>query len=225
MKKINGMVSIASMISTLLVTFTALFSVSVIAASPAAKDDVLALQKLLQPLDNLQGQFVQQQFDSDGELLQKSEGRFALQRPGKFSWHTFTPFEQELISDGKTLWLYDPDLEQVAIKKIDANLQQTPALILSGNTEALSKDFQVSEVMVNPAAKTREFLLTPNSKGGVFESLVLVFKDSVLSLLKVHDTLGQVTEFKLLDVSVNAKIKAEQFEFHIPNGTEVIADE
>lgn len=206
---------------------------SVFLSVNTAADDATLLQKLLQPLDNLQGKFSQQQFDTDGELLQQSEGDFALQRPGKFSWHTALPFEQQLISNGQRLWLYDPDLEQVSIQTVDANLQQTPALILSGNAQQLSENFQIVETSAKSkagidtkhSAQSREFLLLPRQADPVFERLILVFKDGVLSDLNVHDSLGQLTQFKLLNVIANAKMAAAQFEFEIPAGTEVISNE
>lgn len=170
-------------------------TLSVFLSVNVAADDATSLQKLLQPLDNLQGKFSQQQFDTDGELLQQSEGDFALQRPGKFSWHTALPFEQQLISNGQRLWLYDPDLEQVSIQTIDDNLQQTPALILSGNAEQLSANFEIVETSVEGKAdfdvkkntQNREFLLLPRQTDPVFERLILVFKGGVLSDLNVHD--------------------------------------
>lgn len=208
-------------------------TLSVFLSVNVAADDATSLQKLLQPLDNLQGKFSQQQFDTDGELLQQSEGDFALQRPGKFSWHTALPFEQQLISNGQRLWLYDPDLEQVSIQTIDDNLQQTPALILSGNAEQLSANFEIVETSVEGKAdfdvkkntQNREFLLLPRQTDPVFERLILVFKGGVLSDLNVHDSLGQLTQFKLLNVIANTKMAAAQFEFEIPAGTEVISNE
>lgn len=143
------------------------------------------------------------------------------------------PFEQQLISNGQRLWLYDPDLEQVSIQTVDANLQQTPALILSGNADQLSANFEIVETSVEGKAdldvkkntQSREFLLLPRQTDPVFERLILVFKDGVLSDLNVHDSLGQLTQFKLLNVIANTKMAAAQFEFEIPAGTEVISNE
>lgn len=187
-------------------------------------DDVKSLQSLLQPMHSLQGHFVQKQFDADGELLQQSDGKFSLQRPGKFSWHTVAPFEQELISNGQTLWLYDPDLEQVSIKKVDASMQQTPAVILSGNAEQLSESFTVVE-LASADADIRQFTLQSRQAEPVFEQLILTFKDNLLSDLNVHDSLGQLTQFSLQQVSANNTLSAQVFEFVIPAGTEVISDE
>lgn len=204
-------------------------ALSVLLSMSAAADDATSLQKILQPLESLQGTFSQNQYDTDGELLQQSEGTFALQRPGKFSWHTALPFEQQLVSNGQRLWLYDPDLEQVSIQTVDESVQQTPALILSGNAEQLSANFQIVENAESLDTKgntqNREFLLLPRQTDPVFERLILVFKGGVLSDLNVHDSLGQLTQFKLTNVIANAKIAAAQFEFEIPAGTEVISNE
>lgn len=199
----------------------------------ALADDAQSLQQLLKPIQNLQGQFSQQQFDSDGELLLQSDGDFALQRPGKFVWNTATPFEQQLVSNGKKLWLYDPDLEQVSIKTVDAHLQQTPMLILTGDSEMLGKSFKIVETTVKATVATasaantqqRQFLLLSRQLEPVFERLIIVFNHDILSEIKVHDSLGQLTQFKLLNAAVNSDLDSNQFEFEIPDGTEVIADE
>ena len=188
-------------------------------------NDTQTLQQLLQPIQNLQGQFLQQQFDSDGELLLKSDGDFALQRPGKFVWHTAAPFEQLLVSNGKKLWLYDPDLEQVSIKNVDANLQQTPMLILTGDSDQLLKNFQIVETPSENNSKQRHFLLLALQAEAVFERLIIVFNNDILSEIKVHDSLGQLTQFELLNAAVNSDLDSNQFEFKIPDGTEIIADE
>lgn len=204
-------------------------ALSVFLSLSTTADDAVSLQKMLQPLDSLQGKFSQKQFDSDGELLQQSEGDFALQRPGKFLWNTALPFEQQLISNGQRLWLYDPDLEQVSIQTVDTNLQQTPALILSGDSEQLKANFQIIEHKANADQKAggqeREFLLLPRQAEPVFERLILVFNDGVLSALNVHDSLGQLTQFEFLKVSANKKMNEALFEFEIPAGTEVISNE
>ena len=169
-------------------------------------DDAQSLQQLLQPIENMQGKFSQQQFDSDGELLLQSEGDFALQRPGKFLWNTAAPFEQQLISNGKKLWLYDPDLEQVSIKTVDVNLQQTPMLILTGNSEQLAKNFKIIEATSELGAKQREFLLLSRQAEPVFERLIIVFNRGLLTELKVHDSLGQLTQFELLNAVANSDL-------------------
>jgi outer membrane lipoprotein carrier protein len=191
----------------------------------ALADDAQSLQQLLKPIQNLQGQFSQQQFHSDGELLLQSDGDFALQRPGKFVWNTAAPFEQVLVSNGKKLWLYDPDLEQVSIKTVDANLQQTPMLILTGDSEVLETNFQIVETPSESNSQQRQFLLLPRQLEPVFERLIIVFNNNILSKITVHDSLGQLTQFELLNAAVNSDLDSNQFEFEIPDGTEVIADE
>ncbi len=67
-----------------------------------------------------------------------------LQRPGLFYWHTEATAEQTMVSDGKKVTLWDPDLEQATIKKLDPRLTQTPALLLSGDVSKISESFDIS---------------------------------------------------------------------------------
>lgn len=43
----------------------------------------------------------------------------SVKRPGLFYWHTDAPQEQLMVSDGQKVSLWDPDLEQVTIKKLE----------------------------------------------------------------------------------------------------------
>ena len=90
------------------------------------------LTTLLNQAQTISGRFSQLTLDGSGTQLQETSGEMALKRPGQFRWHTDAPMEQLLVSNGEQIWLYDPDLEQVTIQKMDQRLTHTPALLLSG---------------------------------------------------------------------------------------------
>ena len=98
------------------------------------------LNRLLSGFEGFSADFEQLVLDSSGTRLQQSHGQVQLQRPGRFRWRTDEPFPQLLVSDGEQLWLYDEDLEQVTQQKVDQQLSNTPALLLSGDVSALALD-------------------------------------------------------------------------------------
>ena len=109
----------------------------------SSDDGVAALTRFVSQALSAQGQFTQQIFDAEGKLVEDaSRGTFAFLRPGCFVWHTTHPYEQRIVSNGKTLWLYDPDLMQVTIKELTSAVSATPAAILFGHTQ-LKKFFQL----------------------------------------------------------------------------------
>ncbi len=192
--------------------------------SNGSSNSALHLKALLEPVHSLRGSFTQVLRDAEGLVLQESEGKFAVQRPGKFLWHTAAPFEQVLLSDEKELFLYDPDLEQMTIRPVDERLQQTPLLILSGETTQLLKHFEVKQLSDD------RFELTPKSESGsgagsAFQTLTMAFKDKTLSQIILLDGLGQQTALDFSQLLVNPVLDAAVFTLEVPPGTDILRDE
>src|SRR5690606_3793823 len=100
-------------------TFVAL-SIFLLASTATANESaLLELHELLSETKSLQGKFNQVTRDEQGQMVEENTGTFAIKRPGLLRWHIEKPFEQLLVSDGESLWVYDPDLEQVTINTVD----------------------------------------------------------------------------------------------------------
>ena len=146
------------------VLLSALLAVLWCGAAQAASQtnaDTARLVSILQKTNTLSGQFSQLTLDSAGTNLQETKGEMAVQRPGMFRWHTDAPAEQLLVSDGKKVWLYDPDLNQVTVQTLDKRLTNTPALLLSGDLKKIADNFSVS---LKTLEDTEEFTLIPKGK-------------------------------------------------------------
>lgn len=187
----------------------------------SATDDKAAalLRQNLDTMNSLQGQFVQTLEDASGELQEETLGDFMLQRPGKFYWNTTEPMPQLLVSDGKTIWLYDADLETVNQRAVSDDMRETPALLLSESVDKLRQTFSIGH---QKQGAVDQFSLTPKVTEGLFQRLVLVFNQGVLSEFVLEDTLGQVTRSKLSQVKRNQPLAEEKFHFIAPSGTEII---
>ncbi|MCL4164287.1 UNVERIFIED_CONTAM: hypothetical protein GTU68_024141 [Idotea baltica] len=165
--------------------------------------------------------FSQNTFDATGSSLQKTTGEISVKRPGLFRWHTDEPQEQLLISNGKKIWLYDPDLEQVTIQKLDQRLSHTPALLLSGDISKISKNFTITQ---DKAGQVDIFSLRPHSKDGLFDVLRLSFQGNKIQEMKLIDSTGQVTQILFNQLKTNIAIDSKAFTFKIPAGTDVIKE-
>ncbi|MCQ2029978.1 outer membrane lipoprotein chaperone LolA [Stutzerimonas zhaodongensis] len=184
-------------------------------------ESVNRLTGLLQKAETLTGRFSQLSLDGSGTQLQETSGEMALKRPGQFRWHTDEPMEQLLVSNGKKVWLYDPDLEQVTIQTLDQRLTHTPALLLSGDVSAISENFEVSH---QQAGEVVDFTLKPKAKDTLFDSLRLSFRGDVINDMQMVDGVGQRTNILFQGIKLNQPLNADLFTFEIPEGADVISE-
>ena len=176
---------------------------------------------LLNQAQTISGRFSQLTLDGSGTQLQETSGEMALKRPGQFRWHTDAPMEQLLVSNGEQIWLYDPDLEQVTIQKMDQRLTHTPALLLSGDVSQIAESF---EITLKEGGSVVDFILKPKAADSLFESLRLSFRNGVINDMQLIDNVGQRTNILFLGVKMNPPIPASQFTFEVPEGADVIQD-
>ena len=190
-------------------------------SASAAQPDVQSLTNLLEKSKTLTANFSQLTRDGGGTQLQETAGKMALQRPGLFYWHTNAPQEQTMVSDGQKVTLWDPDLEQATIKKLDQRLTQTPALLLSGDVSKISESFDITS---KQAGGVIDFTLKPKTKDTLFDSLNLSFRNGVINNMRLVDSVGQRTDILFNGVKANEPIPASKFKFDIPKGADVIQE-
>ncbi|MFC4260494.1 outer membrane lipoprotein chaperone LolA [Marinobacter lacisalsi] len=202
---------------TLLVTATlALFS-AVTWAEESAAD---RLADTLSSYSTFQAAFTQTVADDRGRVVQESTGNLKAKRPGLFYWETKPPANQFIVSDGETVQLYDPDLEQVTIQELDEQVSTTPALLLSGETDGLSETYNISERRYGE--HTREYTLEPLSEDSLFISLTLTFYDDELQAMRMEDSLAQRTELEFGNIRINQPVADSAFELEYPESVDVI---
>ncbi|HHF7345909.1 TPA: outer membrane lipoprotein chaperone LolA [Legionella feeleii] len=151
--------------------------------------------------------------------ISRSSGTMALERPGRFRWQTKSPMEQLVVADGKKLWVYDVDLEQVTVKKQEKSLGGTAALFLSGYDDTVTRDFDVT---ATTAGDKQAYDLRSKSHKANFQRMKLIFNRNVLIAIEMFDQLGQHTVVNLKNVKTNPKVAARLFQFKPPKGTDVV---
>lgn len=182
-------------------------------------EDIQQLRDLLQPITSLSAQFKQQITDADGFEIQASEGLFQIAQPNKLRWIVAQPMPQQVISDGVTLWLFDPDLEQVVVQPFDANIESTPAILFSGDLERLDRAYFIRQLSAGV------FTLTPEQGGSLFAGLEIGFVNGVPSSIALTDGLGQVTRITFTEVAYNPLLADDLFVFDIPADVDVIRND
>ncbi len=179
------------------------------------------LRSFLEDLDSLTANFQQQLFNESGELLDTADGKLYLQRPGKFNWEYNQPYSQKIITDGKTLWIYDEDLEQVTIRSMKGGIQATPAAILGGsaNVDELYRIVDLGKLEGYDWVR-----LESVEEDSQYSDVRLGFDGDKLGMMILSDNLDQTTRIDFDDVQLNPEIDAAYFEFTPPEGVDVIDD-
>jgi outer membrane lipoprotein carrier protein len=197
-----------------------LFSLLACQAVPASATGLDQLKTFLETNRSARGVFTQTVVAKSGRKPQVSAGIFALQRPGKFRWSYEKPYKQLLVSDGNKLWSYDPELNQVAVKKLGSAFGSSPAALLAG--QDLDKHFELKEGI---AADGLEFVeATPKGGDASFERMKIGFAANRPVSMEIHDSFGQVTVLRFTQFEANPLLGAGLFRFVAPAGADVVGD-
>lgn len=152
-------------------------------------------------------------------MNQTFKGVMKVARPGKFYWETTSPSKQTIATTGKMVWIYDPDLQQAIRQNMDEQVANTPALLLSGNTNQIMQSYRVTQ----PNKGKTYYTLFPKKNDGAFQSLTISFgANKAPSLMILEDSLGQTTYVRFNNVKVNPSIPNSTFNFNPPKGTDII---
>lgn len=191
------------------------------AQPPSDPGAVTRLQGLLEQTTTMTAAVEQLQMDQDGRELQENRAELTMQKPASFRWAITEPYEELMVTDGKLIWRYEPDLEQVTIQPFDNDFERTPVMLLNGDAASIAESFAVTAVSI-PDSDRNRFILVPRKPGSLFERLSLTFAGPVLEEMQFEDSLGQMTSLTFSNVVRNRKLDAEQFRFTPPAGADII---
>lgn len=191
-------------------------------AAAAADNAATPLDKYLDNLKTLRASFLQTLADSQGREIDRSTGTLVVARPGKFSWDIHPANKgagQLMVCDGRNLWFFDRDLEQVTVKPVDAALSATPAMLLSGTVD-VRKNFGVQ------AGGQREgldwVLVEPRGTDADFRDALFGFANGDLKRMILEDKLGQTATIVFDHIERNVPVNPQETSFTPPKGVDVI---
>ena len=179
------------------------------------------LKAFLNQTTTAKARFAQIIVDKNLKELQRVTGTMQFQRPGKFRWEYHKPYEQTIVGDGAKLSIYDKDLNQVTVRKLDQALGNSPAALLAGNNE-IERIYTLTNLGNQEGLDWLEAV--PKSKENAFERVRLGFGKSGLEAMELRDAFGQVTIIKFAGLETNPKLPADAFRFTPPKGADVITD-
>jgi len=187
----------------------------------AGASSVEVLKNLLEQTTTARARFAQMVLDRNMKLLQQATGTMQFSRPGKFRWEYDKPIEQTIVGDGSRVWLYDKDLNQVTVRRLDRALGSSPAALLAGSNE-IEKSYTLAGMGGKDGLEWLEAV--PKAQDTAFERVRLGFGKSGLEVMELRDQFGQTTVIKFSAIERNARIPPEVFRFTPPKGADVISE-
>lgn len=180
------------------------------------------LKKFIASTNSAQANFTQEVRDQNGQRIQSASGTMLFVRPGKFRWVYQKPYEQLILGDGEKFWMYDKELNQVTVKKMDAALGSSPAALLSGNNE-IERGFRLKDTGTRDGLEWLE--ATPRNQDTSFEKILMAFDaQSALVVMELQDSFGHTTLLRLSRLQRNPQLAAQLFKFVPPKGADVLGE-
>ncbi|MBI4207909.1 MAG: outer membrane lipoprotein chaperone LolA [Betaproteobacteria bacterium] len=188
------------------------------AAYPSGID---SLKTFLSGTNTARARFAQMVLDRNMKMLQQATGTMQFSRPGKFRWEYNKPYEQTIVGDGSQMWIYDKDLNQVTVRRLDRALGTSPAALLAGRNE-IEQNYTLNNLGSQEGLEWVEAV--PKTQDTAFERVRLGFGKAGLEAMELRDQFGQITVIKFADLERNPKLSPETFRFTPPQGADVISE-
>jgi outer membrane lipoprotein carrier protein len=193
-----------------------------VAASPLARANGLAQLKTFNDATKSGKVTFQQSVIAKGQTAAKeSNGTFAFQRPGKFRWTYERPIAQVIVGDGEKLWIYDKDLNQVIVRKLDRALGSTPAALLAGGG-TLESNFELTDGGTKDGLEYVE--AKPKTPDTGFEAVRIGLAGNAPRAMELRDTFGNVTMLRFGAFERNVAQDTSVFRFTPPAGADVVGE-
>ena len=183
------------------------------------------IQNRYEKTNDFEANFIQEYIGKVMRQANRGEGKVYFKKKGMMRWDYTSP-NQKLISDGRTLWYYQPEEKQVLLSDISKVLQdKTPLAFLAGEGN-LGRDFNILNLNESVSQKENNYIieLSPKEALATLAKLTLTVdkKTHIILQTDVFDGLGNVTRTRFIDIKTNVGLSNSFFHFSIPPGTEVI---
>ncbi len=179
------------------------------------------LHQFLSGTRTLKADFSQMVIGKSSRKPQQSSGVVAISRPGKLRWEIQKPYPQLVVGDGEKIWIYDPELKQITVRKAGLAISGSPAALLAGSNE-LEKNFVLEEAGEAEGMDWVE--ATPKAGDSGFEKVRLGFAGKDLKAMELHDSFGQTTHIRFANLERNPVLPAATFRFTPPAGVDIVGE-
>lgn len=179
-------------------------------ASLSFKNELIAK---LSGIKQFSASFEQEVKDNSGNVLQQGGGYLAVKRPNLVHWNTTSPDESLIVSDGESIFLFDPFIEQVTAYRLDGAIANTPILLITTDNPELWQQYSVGRTSEN------HYIINANDPNSRITTLEINFNDNdELSGFTFLDVTGQLSKVTLNDIELSSDLAPSLFKFTIPEG-------
>jgi outer membrane lipoprotein carrier protein len=182
------------------------------------------LNAFVNNVSSMSSEFSQVVLDKKGSKLQDVEGVMLFKRPNKFRWDYLKPYQNQIISDGDRLYMYDQDLRQVSINSIAKVGGSTPLLIIAGKN--IEKYFTLKNIESQAGDESSQNIkwveAIPKEEGAGFSKVMLGLTENKLSVMKIVDAFEHITTISFRNAKYNVSLSDNDFLFKLPNGVDVV---
>lgn len=193
-----------------IVATAVLMTASMLTHAQSVKEE---LQDQLAQLKPFSADFTQTVTSAEGDNLSTAQGLMQLQRPNQFRWETVSPDEQLIVSNGESMWLYNPFVEQVSIYSLKDAITNTPFMLIAGAEQAAWEEYRVTK-------KADVYTVTtPNDPAAAV--FTLQFDQGEIAQFSVQEQQGQNSQFALTNHKTMNKMDPTLFNFIIPEDTDI----
>lgn len=190
----------------------------------ALADGISDLNAFVNNISSMSSEFSQVVLDKKGSKLQDVEGVMLFKRPNKFRWDYLKPYQNQIISDGDRLYMYDQDLRQVSINSIAKVGGSTPLLIIAGKN--IEKYFTLKNIESQAGDESSQNIkwveAIPKEEGAGFSKVMLGLTENKLSVMKIVDAFEHITTISFRNAKYNVSLSDNDFLFKLPNGVDVV---
>ncbi|MGB2831794.1 MAG: outer membrane lipoprotein chaperone LolA [Methylotenera sp.] len=187
----------------------------------AQADGTTSLKKFYDDTNSISANFHQVVTDTKGQKIQDVVGVMQLKRPNKFRWDYKKPFEQQIVSDGSQVWLYDIELAQVTVRPFSKALNASPAALLAGGNH-LDQNFNLTNLKRDDGLDWVS--ADPKDVDSGFSNIALGFKGNKLQEMDLVDSFGHLTKIVFTEFKANPRIDEKAFTFKPPKGVDVLGE-
>lgn len=171
---------------------------------------------------DLEANFSQEYIGKVMRQPQKGEGKVYFKKRGMLRWDYQIP-KQQLISDGQTLWFYQPEENQVVVSDVSKMIKEFGFLTGEGD---LRRDFKLIETKEQSSNKEGNLILEliPRETHPSLTKVVLTVDKRTYLVIQtdIFDGLGNVTRTRFSEIRTNVKLPNTLFQFVIPAGVEIL---
>ena len=182
------------------------------------------LNAFVNNVSSMSSEFSQVVLDKKGSKLQDVEGVMLFKRPNKFRWDYLKPYQNQIISDGDRLYMYDQDLRQVSINPTAKVGGSTPLLIIAGKN--IEKYFTLKNIESQAGDESSQNIkwveAIPKEEGAGFSKVMLGLTENKLSVMKIVDAFEHITTISFKNAKYNVRLSDNDFLFKLPNGVDVV---